>query len=120
VRLPWAWIYVAPIVLLAVTWFRILRAEYFDEAPRIAWLPLIVASASEAYLALATFSRDLMGPAHSSLRYNLIGLNLAIVLLVAAIVCFWKSIARWWLFAASLSLALQWIFVDLINHVVVL
>lgn len=113
----YGWIYVAPIALLVVTWFRVLRAEYFDEAPRIAWLPLIIASASETYLALATFSRELLGPAYSSLRYNLIHLNLAVVLLVAILVCFWKSIARWWLFAASLFLALQWLFIDAINHV---
>jgi hypothetical protein len=76
-----------------------------------------MASASEACLVLGTFAREVFGPPYSSLRYNLIHLNLAVVLLVAILVCFWKSIARWWLFAASLSLALQWLFVDAINHV---
>jgi hypothetical protein len=111
----YGWIYVAPIILLAVTWVKVLRADYFDEAPKIAWIPLIVATASESYLSLSIPFREIMGLPYSSLRYNLIYLNLAVALIVAITICFWNSIARWWLFAASLSLALQWLFIRMIN-----
>jgi hypothetical protein len=111
----YGWIYVAPIVLLAVTWFKVLRADYSDEAPKIAWIPLIVATSSEAYLSLSIPFGEIMGPAYSDLRYNLIYLNLAAALIVAIAICFWDSIARWWLFASSLSLVLQWLFIRVIN-----
>jgi len=114
----YAWIYVAPIVLLVVTWTKVLRADYFEEAPRIAWPPLVLASATEVYLALCSVSRGIIGPPYSNLRFNIIHLNLAAALLAAVAACFWKSVAQWWLVAASLTLALQWLFVDAINHVV--
>jgi hypothetical protein len=111
----YGWIYVAPMVPLVVTWGKVLRADYFDEAPKIAWIPLVVVSASEAYLALSIPFREIMGPSYSDLRYGLIYANLAVALVVAIIMCFRRSIARWWLFAASLSLTLQWLFVRAIN-----
>jgi hypothetical protein len=111
----YGWIYVAPMILLAVTWVKVLRADYFDEAPKIAWIPLVVATSSEVYLSLSIPFREIMGPAYSSLRYNLIYLNLAAVLIVAIAIYSWNSVAKWWLFAASLSLALQWLFVRVIN-----
>ncbi|MGA8011552.1 MAG: hypothetical protein WB949_03910 [Candidatus Acidiferrales bacterium] len=114
----YGWIYVAPIVLLLVTWVKVVRGSYFDETGKVAWIPLLVATLSEAYLWLSVPFHEIMGPSYSRLRYDLIFLNLAAVLVVAIIICFWKSIARWWLFAAALSLALQWLFVGAINSVV--
>jgi hypothetical protein len=114
----YGWIFVAPIFLLLVTWIKVVLAKNFDKTVKIAWVPLIAATLSDAYLWLSVPFHEIMGPFYSRLRYDLIFLNLAAVLIVAIVICFWESIARWWLFAASLSLALQWLFVGAINSVV--
>jgi len=111
----YGWIYVAPVILPVVTRVKVLRADYFDEAPKIAWFPLLVVTSSEVYLSLSIPFHELMGPDYSGLRYNLIYLNLVVVFIAAVAVYFRNSIARWWLFAASLSLVLQWLFVRVIN-----
>jgi hypothetical protein len=111
----YGWIYAAPIVLLLVTWVQVVRAAYFDETTKIAWVPLFVATLSEAYLWLSVPFHEIMGPPYSNLRYDLIYANLLTVLVVSIVVCFSKSTARWWLFAASLSLVVKWLFVRVIN-----
>jgi len=114
----YGWIFAAPIILLLMTWVRVIWSRNIDETVKVSWIPLIVATASELYLWLSVPFHWLMGPDYSRLRYDLIFSNLTLVLIIAVVICFRKSIARWWLFAACLSLALQWIFVGAISSVV--
>lgn len=110
---------IAPTALLAITWIQVIRSEVPHDAPFVRLLPHLAASSSGLYYWLTNLApRQLLGPDYSSLRYHLILANLFAALGIAIILFFWRVVARWWLFAASLSLALVWLWVAAVQAAV--
>jgi hypothetical protein len=109
----------APAVLLAIAWMQVIRSKVPDDAPFVQWIPHLIATLSELYYWLSSLApRQLLGPDYSDVRYHRILANLLAALLISIILCFWKVVARWWLFAASLSLALAWLWVAAVQAAV--
>lgn len=108
----WYVIPIAPAVLLAATWVQVIRSEVPDHEPFIRWVPHLIVTASELYYWMIYLApQQVLGPDYSDVRYHRILANLLIALGIAIVLLFWKVIARWWLFAASLFLALTWLWV---------
>ena len=112
-------VFVAPPILLLVAWVRVLRARTADRAVRAPWISLVVATSSDAYYWLSLASPSLfLGPNFSESRNDIVLVNILAALAVAVFLCFRKKVARWWLLAASLCLAVKWLFVAAISSAV--
>lgn len=101
-------VFVLPLVLLILSWIWVLRARNSEASTRVPWTPLVIATASDAYFWLSLSFPDLfLGPNFSNVRNDVVSANVLVALVIAVFLCFRARIARWRLFAASLSLALQ-------------
>jgi hypothetical protein len=110
---------IAPVVLLSITWTEVIRSNVPHDAPFVRWMPHLIATSSELYYWLTNIApRQLLGRDYSDLRHHLILANLFAALGIAIILFFWRVVARWWLFAASLSLALAWLWVAAVQAAV--
>ena len=110
---------VPPIIFLTLAWDRMLRAGKSNPIVGASWVPLIIATLSDAYFWLALTSPELvLGPVYSDARKYIIWANLLTALAVTVLLCFRKNVARWWLLAASVSLLLQWLWVAAVSAAV--
>jgi TRAP-type uncharacterized transport system fused permease subunit len=111
-------VFFAPSILLLLAWGQVVRSRCSDRTVAVSWIPFVVASVSDAYLWLCVAFHGLLGPDYSSLRYNLILANLGAAFVTAAVLCFRRTVARWLLFTASLTLALTWFLVAAVSSAV--